>query len=56
MTRGGSDGRIEMDDWGGVVIAVCCLVLIGLGKETATVTSVLLTVVGFVFGKHTRKK
>lgn len=46
---------IPFDDLGGVLIAVTCLILIGLGKETTTVTSVLLTVVGFTFGKYTRK-
>ena len=46
---------IPFDDLGGILIAISCLILIGLGKETTTVTSVLLTVVGFIFGKYTRK-
>lgn len=46
---------MPVDDIGGIVVALACLVLIGIGKETATVTSVLLTVVGFMFGKYTRK-
>lgn len=46
---------VAIDDLGAVVIVLACLGLIALGRETATVTSVLLTVVGFMFGKHTRK-
>lgn len=46
---------IALDDLGAVVIALSCLAIIAFGKETATVTSVLLTVIGFMFGKYTRK-
>lgn len=46
---------IAIDDLGAVVIALACLAIIAFGKETATITSVLLTVVGFMFGKYTRK-
>lgn len=47
---------MPMDDLGGVIIIMFCLALVAFGKETATIQSVLLTVVGFMFGKHTRKQ
>lgn len=43
------------DDIGGVLISLSCLALIAIGKESATVNSVLFMAVGFMFGKHTRK-
>jgi len=48
--------EIPVDDIGAYLIALACLGLIALGKETTTSTNVLLTVVGFLFGVHSRKK
>lgn len=50
-----NEQRFPIDDLGAIAIVMTCLALIGLKRETAAVTSVLLTVVGFMFGKYTRK-
>ena len=47
--------NLPIDDLGAVIIAIICLLIIAFGKETSTVSNVLLTVVGFIFGKYTRK-
>ena len=52
-TKGSND--LPWDEIGGVLIVMSCLGMIAFGRETATVQSVLLTVIGFMFGKHKRK-
>jgi len=38
-----------------VIIVLACLGLIAAGKETAAFIGIVHTVIGFMFGKHTRK-
>lgn len=50
---------VPIDDLGAVVIVLACLVLIAIlacmGKETAAFVGIIQTIIGFLFGKHTRK-
>lgn len=47
---------VPYEDIGAFMLAFTCLVLIGFKRDTATVTSVLTTIIGFMFGKYRTKK
>lgn len=55
MVMGNDEPRFQIDDLGAVIIVLACLGLIALGKETAAFIGIVHTVIGFMFGKHTRK-
>ena len=50
-----NDRPFQIDDLGAVIIVLACLGLIAAGKETAAFIGIVHTVIGFMFGKHTRK-
>jgi MFS-type transporter involved in bile tolerance (Atg22 family) len=55
MGTGKDERRFQIDDLGAVIIVLACLGLIALGKETAAFIGIVHTIIGFLFGKHTRK-
>ena len=55
MGTGNDEKWFQIDDLGAVIIVLACLGLIALGKETAAFIGIVHTIIGFLFGKHTRK-
>ena len=55
MGTGNDERRFQIDDLGAVIIVLACLGLIAAGKETAAFIGIVHTIIGFLFGKHTRK-
>jgi hypothetical protein len=48
-------GEIDPADLAGFIIVIICLVFIGLGKDVVVMLGIVQMIVGFLFGKHTRK-
>jgi len=55
MGTGNDERRFQIDDLGAVIIVLACLGLIAAGKESAAFIGIVHTIIGFLFGKHTRK-
>lgn len=47
--------EIDPADLGGFIIVLICLIFIGLGKEVVVMLGIVQMIVGFLFGKHTKK-
>lgn len=47
--------KFDPEDWIALATLVGCMVLIGF-KRDGTVASVFLTVTGYMFGRHSRKR
>jgi hypothetical protein len=46
---------LPIDDIGGYLIILTCLLLMGFGRDSHSVESVLLGATAYMFGKHSRK-
>lgn len=46
---------MQIEDISALVTIIGCFVLIGMGVEANVMTGILLTVTGFLFGKHSTK-
>lgn len=45
-----------IDDLGGFLIVIFCLMAIVFGRDSATINAVLFTVIGKMFGKYQKKR